>query len=468
MSIDLQFFGAARNVTGSCFLLRTGGVQLLVDCGMYQERELRSRNWDTFPVDPGSIDAVILTHGHLDHCGRLPKLVHEGFNGPIYATQPTLEIARIVLADAAHLLAEDMAFKAKRLEREGREPSHPLTPLYSERDVRYTTPLFSAVKYGEPVPVADGIEATFNQAGHILGSAAVRLQIENSTTRRSIVFSGDVGRWDRPIICDPELFTNTDYVVMESTYGDREHEPSDELRATMAQIINETVDRGGNILIPAFAIERTQEVLYQLHSLLTEKRIPPLMVFLDSPMAVKVTRVFKRHRELFDQEMQSLVENASSPFSFRGLKPVRTQRESKGINRIHGSVIIIAGSGMCTGGRIKHHLVHNIEREQATVMFVGYQASGTLGRELINGAETVRILGEQRQVRARIAQLNGFSSHADKHELLRWLRGFTGPLEHVYAIHGGARVTQRFADFVAAETGWPTSAPEYEETVTLP
>ncbi|MFH1002640.1 MAG: MBL fold metallo-hydrolase [Chloroflexota bacterium] len=333
-------------------------------------------------------------------------------------------------------------------------------------DAQDTFPLFSPVKYGQPVAVGQGIEASFHDAGHVLGSSMVRLRIDQASGPRTIIFSGDVGRWDRPILHDPKVFSQTDYVIVESTYGDRVHDPGD-ISDRLAEVVNAAYRAGGNIIVPSFALERTQEVLYYMNDLLMDNRIPHLLVFLDSPMAISITEVFKRHSELFDQDMTRLLKHHHSPFEFHGLKMVETVDESKSLNHITGTIMIIAGSGMCTGGRVKHHLVNNISRPESTILFVGYQASGTPGRQIVDGAEQVRLLGQSYPVRASIAQLNGFSSHADKNELLRWLSGLTAAPKHVFVTHGEAGSAEQFRQFLSAQTGWAVSVPEYGSAVSL-
>jgi metallo-beta-lactamase family protein len=394
MSMKLRFLGAARNVTGSRYLLDAKDMRVLIDCGIYQERDLKVRNWEPFPVPPDSIDAVLLTHAHLDHSGYLPKLVKDGFEGKIFTTAPTADIAGIALLDSAHLLTEDMEFKKRRHEREDRKGPHPYTPLYEEKDVKDTVPLFMDVEYGETVEVAGGIEASFHDAGHILGAAMIKVTVNQGGKPVTILFSGDVGRWDKPILRDPTCFDEADYVVTESTYGDRLHEDGEDvIDEKLCDVINSTRERGGNVIIPSFAIERAQEVLYRLNTLLLDDRIAHTMVFLDSPMAAKVTEVFKHYPDLYDEEMSQLVREGNSPFRFPSLKLVTTVHDSKAINHIRGTIVVIAGSGMCTGGRIKHHLMANISRPESTILFVGYQARGTLGRVIVEGAEEVRIHG---------------------------------------------------------------------------
>ena len=463
----MTFLGAAQNVTGSAYFLEANGVRLLVDCGLYQERELTARNWDPFPIPPHTIDAVLLSHAHLDHSGLLPKLVREGFAGKIFCTHATYDIAQILLLDAAHLQEQDAEFKRKRHEREGRKGPYPEVPLYTANDATASFPRFSPVGYAETTKLGEGVEATFHDAGHVLGSSMVKVKVSQNGEQRILVFSGDVGRWEKPILRDPTIFEEADYILVESTYGDRLHEDQKGIEATLAEIINSTRKRGGNIIIPSFAFERAQEILYYLNELLLEDRIPHLLVFLDSPMATSVTEVFERYPDLLDEDMLELMRQKKSPFDFTGLKMTRTTDESKVINHISGTVIIIAGSGMCTGGRIKHHLVNNISRHESTILFPGYQAIGTLGRQIVDGAKEVRILGQKYMVNARIAQINGFSAHADRDELFRWLSGLKRPPLHLFVTHGEPDVAQYFADFVKQKTGWEISVPRYQDQVVL-
>ncbi|MDP2743724.1 MAG: MBL fold metallo-hydrolase [Dehalococcoidia bacterium] len=467
MKGKLRFLGAAGNVTGSRYLLETGNRRLLVDCGLHQEREFRARDWQPFPVSPDTIDAVLLTHAHLDHCGMLPKLVHEGFRGRIYCTEATAELAQLILLDSAHLQEEDAAFKKRRHEREGRRGPFTEAPLYTIEDARASFPLFSPIEYGEPVRLGKQVEATFHDAGHVLGSAMIKVVISQGLEKTTVLFSGDIGRWDRPILENPTIFKDeVDYVVMESTYGDRLHDRSTSIGEELAGIINSTTGAGGNIVVPSFALERTQEILYYLNDLLATDRIPHIMVFLDSPLAVDITKAFQRHEGLFDEEMRKLVAANRSPFDFPGLKMVRSVDASKAINHIRGTVMIIAGSGMCTGGRIKHHLVANISRPESTILFAGYQAVGTLGRQIVDGARTVRILGQHYPVRARIVQMPGLSAHADRDDLFRWLSALPKPPKCVFVTHGEPDAALKFGEFLSAKTGWNVSQPRYgDETI---
>ena len=467
MQIKLKFLGAAGNVTGSRHLLEANGARVLVDCGLYQERQFRARNWEPFPVAADSIDAVLLTHAHLDHCGLLPKLVREGFAGKIYCTAATSEIVRIILLDSAKIQEEDAEYKRKRHKKEGRKGPYPEVPLYTKGDAEACSPLFSPVKYRRAIDIGDGVEATFYDAGHVLGSSMIRVKVRQQGQERIILFSGDIGRCDRPIVCDPTIFDEADYVLVESTYGNRTHKKREDTKKMIAEVINSTRKAGGNIIVPSFALERSQEVLYYINELLLEDAIPHLMVFLDSPMASSITEAFEHHPELFDKEMTGFVKRDESPFDFPGLKVVETSEQSKSINHIKGTVIVIAGSGMCTGGRVKHHLVNNITRPESTIMFVGYQAAGTLGRRIVDGEKRVRILGRKYPVRARVARISGFSSHADRGELLGWLSELKKPPRKLFVVHGESESTRAFGDYVREKMGWQVIVPEYQDEIVL-
>ncbi len=467
MSIILKFLGAAQNVTGSRHLLEANGTKILVDCGLYQERQFLERNWEPFTCPPESLDAVLLTHAHLDHCGLLPKLVKEGFKGGIYCTDATAEIAQIILLDSAHLQEEDAEYKRKRHKREGRESPRPVEPLYTTADAEACFPQFSSVKYKQPIALGSGIEATFCDAGHVLGSSIIKVKVSKDGQDRTVIFSGDIGRPDRPIVHDPSIVEQADYVLVESTYGDRVHEGPEDIKKMIAEVINSTKQADGNIIVPSFALERSQELLYYINELLLEKAIQPLPVFLDSPMASRITKVFQKHRELYDEEMTEFMRRNKSPFEFSGLKMAGTSDESKAINHIRGTIMVIAGSGMCTGGRIKHHLVNNITRPENTIMFVGYQAVGTLGRRIVNGEKEVRILGQDYPVIARIARINGFSAHADKEELFEWLSGLKKPPRKLFVVHGEAESANKFGDYIREKTGWEVVVPAYQDEVVL-
>jgi metallo-beta-lactamase family protein len=467
MQIKLKFLGAVQNVTGSSHLLNVNGIRLLIDCGLYQERHFRERNWNPFPIPPESIDAVLLTHAHLDHCGLLPKLVNEGFKGKIYCTVATAELARIILLDSAKIQEEDAEHKRKRHAKQGRKGPYPEVPLYTTEDAQACFPLFSPVEYREAVSLNDGVEATFYDAGHVLGSSIIRAKVRWDGQERIILFSGDIGRPNRPILCDPTVFDAADYVLVESTYGDRLHDEAMDVKKIIGSVINSTKKAGGNIIVPSFALERSQEILYYMNELLLEKAIPSIKIFLDSPMASRITEVFQKHLDLLDEQMTRFIRNFGSPFNLPQVEMAGDAIQSKAINNIKGTVMVIAGSGMCTGGRIKYHLANNISRPQSSIMFVGYQAAGTLGRQIIDGAKTVRILGEQHQVKANIVQVHGFSAHADRYELLTWLKGLQSPPREVFVIHGETENSLSFGNYLREQTGWDVSVPAYLDEVVL-
>jgi metallo-beta-lactamase family protein len=459
--VKIKFLGAAQQVTGSSYLLEAGGIRIIVDCGLYQEREYLSRNWDPFPVPPAHIDYIILTHVHLDHCGLVPKLVQEGFSGQILTTEASSEMLEIVLMDSAEIQEEDAAYKKKRHKKEKREGPYPVIPLYTIKDAQKTFPLVKNVPYNALYPLNDKVMMRLHDAGHILGAAMVEIIIDEKNGRTRIIFSGDIGQWNKPLVRDPSVFEQADYVVMESTYGDRNHEDYGGAESLLRDAILETIHAGGNILIPTFAIERAQEVMYCLSRLARKDQIPYLMMFLDSPMAVDITHVFERHKKYLDEEARSLFERGQSPFSFPGLRLVHSVAQSKSINSIRGSCVIMAGSGMCTGGRIKHHLVQNISREESTVLFVGYQANGTLGRLILDGTPEVRIHGQMYPVKAKIRQIQGFSAHADRDALLKWVGFFKSSPQRLFITHGEKKAAFSIAEAIKSKFNWPVSVPEY-------
>jgi metallo-beta-lactamase family protein len=465
--VKLEFLGAAGQVTGSQYLLHVDGVHVLVDCGMFQERAYLDRNWEPSIVPPKQIDALLLTHAHVDHCGLVPKLVQEGFRGPIYATAATADLVAVVLRDAAKIQMEDAAFKQKRHRKEGRSGRYPVKPLFTEDDVYHTLPLLRPVRYLEPVPIARSVTAKFCDAGHILGSAMLEINATPDGQPRRLVFSGDVGQWDRPIVRDPSVFTEADYVVMESTYGNRRHDNDEDVPEQLARVVRETVERGGNVIIPTFAIERAQELIYHFGSLLSDGRIPDVPIYLDSPMATEVTEVFRRHREDFDADAWQRIAAGESLLRVPGLRMVTSTEDSKAINQLTRPAIIMSTSGMCTAGRVKHHLVHNLKRPECTVLFVGYQAPGTLGRQILDGNEEVRIHGRLLPVRAAVEQIQGFSGHADAPTLLRWLSHFEKPPRQVFLTHGERDASLALAEQIRAQAGWTATVPEYRQSVEL-
>ncbi|MGA2065893.1 MAG: MBL fold metallo-hydrolase [Thermoguttaceae bacterium] len=465
--MKLQFLGAAREVTGSQYYFEGNGTRLLVDCGMFQEREHLERNWNPPPVRPREIDAVLLTHAHLDHCGLLPRLVAEGFRGRVLATPATVDLARLVLCDSAQIQAEDAAFKAKRHRREGRRGPYPEKPLYTLADVQRTLPLIEAVPYGRAVPLGGGAGATFHQAGHILGSAMIELAVALGDVSRRVIFSGDVGQPHKPFVRPPQQFTDADQIVMESTYGDRTHGNHDTIERQLADVIRQTAAAGGKLVIPIFAIERAQELIYYFGRLVRTGRIPSLPVFLDSPMAAEVNEVFRRQRDALDPEVLRRIDAGEPLLEFPGLVTVRSVEQSKALNHRKGPAVIMATSGMCTAGRIKHHLAQYIDRPECTILFVGYQARGTLGRQILDGRREVRLHGRMRLVRARVEQIAGLSGHADRESLLAWLRHFAHPPRQLFLTHGEEQSALALAEEIRQELHWTVTVPEYRQVVEL-
>ncbi|MBN1271689.1 MAG: MBL fold metallo-hydrolase [Candidatus Aminicenantes bacterium] len=465
--MKLQFLGANRQVTGSRYFLQASGLGILIECGMFQEREFRERNWKDCPVNPDRIDVLLLTHVHLDHCGLIPKFVREGYQRKILTTYATSDLLPILLLDSARIQEEDAAYKKKRHKKEKRKGPYPEIPLYTVDDAEKALPLVQGVAYDEPISLNNRVTVRFRDAGHILGSSMLELDVTEGEESRKIIFSGDIGQKDKPIVKDPTQFTQADYVVMETTYGSRIHGDTEDVETLLIKIINETIEAGGNIVIPTFAIERAQEIMFHLSRLVRKDKIPYLMIFLDSPMAVDATAVFQRHRECLDDETVELIVKNQRPFRFPGLKLVHSVEQSKAINQIKGSCIIMAGSGMCTGGRIKHHLIQNIGREESTILFVGYQAQGTLGRKIVSGFSPVRIHGQHYDVRARIEQIHGFSAHADRNGLQEWLKSFKNSPRKIFLTHGEEDEAESFARLMNEEWGWDAVVPGYQEEWTL-
>jgi metallo-beta-lactamase family protein len=461
--MKLAFFGAARQVTGSCYFVEANGLRLLVDCGLHQERPYLERNWLPLPVPPEDIDFILLTHAHLDHSGLIPTVVRDGFAGTILTTAATADLLAIALMDAAKIQEEDAAYKKKRHQKEGRSGLPTEVPLYTTEDVQMSMPLVEEVAYDEARELGRGVSVRFRDAGHILGSAMVELTVDVEDGVRTIVFSGDIGQWGSPFVRDPTLFERADYIVMESTYGDRDHEDPGQVDDLLGGIIRDTVAAGGNVVIPTFAIERAQDLMFHLSRLVHAKAIPPVPVFLDSPMAREVTEAFERHDGFLDEEARKLFASEDHPFRFPGLVIVRTPAESKAINAVRVPAVIMAGSGMCTGGRIKHHLALNITRPESTVLFVGYQARETLGRQILEKAAQVRLFGQTFPVRARVAKINGFSAHADRRALGRWLDGFKTPPRRLFVTHGDADVARDTGERIRQERGWTVEVPDYLE-----
>lgn len=443
--MKLSFHGADRDVTGSCHLVECGGRRILIDCGLYQGgRELSEENAEPFGFDPAEIDWVLLTHAHLDHCGRLPLLDKQRFRGEIVTTAASRELARLVLLDAGHLQEEDARLDARKAARGGAAAAD--APLFTELDALNSLDHFGrTATYGQPMDLAPGIRAMFVDAGHILGSASVRLELEEGGERRTVLFSGDLGNSGRPLLRDPAPRPAADVVVMETTYGDRAHRPIAASVDELYTAITDTFKRGGNVIIPTFALERAQEILFFLRAGVDAGRLPrSTPVFLDSPMAISATAVFQRHPECYDEETAALFREGRDPFRLPGVHFTRETQESMAINRVEGGAVIMAGSGMCTGGRVRHHFKHNLWHPEASVIFVGYAAKGTLARTIIDGAPHVRLFGEEIPVRAHVHTINGFSAHADQAELLAWHRQGGAPAR-TFLVHGERDTMRNFA-----------------------
>lgn len=463
--MDLTFCGAASEVTGSAHLFEVGGRRFLVDCGMFQgSRELAALNARDWPFAPRELDCVVLTHAHIDHSGLLPRLAREGFGGPVYATPATRDLIGVMLRDSAHLQAAE-AERAQRHPRPGRTP---FEALYSLDDVERLLGQVRTLPYDVERELLPGARLRFRDAGHILGSAIVELWLEESGRRRKVVVSGDLGQPGRPILRDPTPIADADVLLCESTYGNRDHKPLGPTIDELVEVVNRTLnEKRGNVLVPAFAVGRTQELLYWFERLSADGRLGSLDVFVDSPMATQVTEITARHFELFDAEARRLVEDGRRRGARVTVRHTRSVDESMALNRVSGGAIVLAASGMCDGGRIRHHLRHHLPSARTTVLIVGYQARGTLGRRLVDGASTVTIMGDEIPVRAEIATLGGFSAHADRSALLAWLRGFAKPPRETWLVHGEADVATAFAAEIHRELGWSARVPRIGEHVSL-
>jgi metallo-beta-lactamase family protein len=456
--MEIGFIGADREVTGSCHYVKYNDVHFLVDCGMEQGPDLYVNQ--KIPVNPSTIDYVFITHAHIDHSGLLPLLYNHGFRGKVYATKATCELCNIMLKDSAHI----QEFEAEWRNRKNRRAGLPeVTPLYDINDVTGVLEHFEAIDYGKKVLIDEGLSVRFVDAGHLLGSSSIEIWITEGEDTRKIVFSGDIGNGGRPIIRDPEYIKDADYVVMESTYGNRNHETPPDYAPMLANVIKDTFQRGGNLVIPAFAVGRTQEMLYFIRRIKTENLLPEypdFEVYIDSPLAVEATSIFHKNvSECFDDATLALIESGVNPIRFDGLKVAVSSDESKMINFIDKPKVIISASGMCEAGRIRHHLKHNLWRSDSTILFVGYQVEGTLGNALLNGAKEVKLFGEPIEVKAKIVNLPGISGHADMDHLLKWISAFEQKPKRVFVVHGEESAAVSFAELVTKETGIPAIAP---------
>jgi len=444
--MKLEFHGAARTVTGSMHLLTVNGARILMECGLYQGRRAEStaRNRE-LPFDASEIDIVVLSHAHIDHSGNIPSLVKHGFNGNIFVTPGTRDLASIMLRDSAYIQEADAQYLNKKRRKKGLPP---IEPLYTGEDAARSLEHFVSINYGRAFFLAPGVTLTFYDAGHILGSAMVALDVEEDGQRRRLLFTGDLGRPDAPLLRDPVIPPDVDILITESTYGNRLHEATEERMNRLRDIVNEVCGRGGKVVIPAFSVGRTQGVVYALHQLIDSKQIPPLPVFVDSPLSVNATEVFLLHPECYDKETLSFLTDTKSrsPFSFESIRYVREVAQSKAINTMEGPAIILSASGMCETGRILHHLKHNVGDQRNAVLIVGWQAPHTLGRRLVEKEKEVRIFGEVYKRRADVHVLNGFSAHADRDELLDWFDRTNDHIEHVFVVHGDEEASLALAE----------------------
>ena len=463
--MKITFFGAAHAVTGSCHCLEVNNKKILIDCGLQQGRDEQDNSILDFA--PNGIDYVLVTHAHIDHSGRIPLLVKQGFQGQIITTRLTGQLLSIMLRDSAHIQESDAQWQNQKGKRAGREP---VEPLYTLMDAEAALEYIETVEYGQIVDLCQGVKVRFNDAGHLLGSSTVEVWMTEGGVTKKIVFSGDLGNVDQPVIRDPQFVDQADYVVMESTYGDREHEPPESYTHALAELIDDVFSRGGNIIIPSFAVGRTQELLYFIREIKDQglvKSVPNFTVCVDSPLAAEATRIYSGDlRGYLDEEAIAVVQGGENLFTFPGLTLTHTAEESRALNEDRSSKIIISASGMCDAGRIRHHLKHNLWRPESAVVFVGYQAEGTLGRRLLEGAKSVKLFGEEIAVRARIINFPGLSSHAARSPLLEWAEHFSPKPEQIFVVHGDAPITEIFADALK-DRDIPAHAPLYREVYDL-
>ena len=473
--MQITFLGATKTVTGSNFLVEGAGKKFLVDCGMYQgSASDEFENEAPFLFDVNEIDFMLLTHAHIDHSGRIPKLYNEGYRNKVIATKATCDLCAIMLPDSGHIQEMEVEWKNRKRERKGEKP---LPPLYTAEDAAKCLEIFSPVQYNEIVEISDNIQVRFNDAGHMLGSAIIEVWITENGKREKVVFTGDLGNNDIPLLSPPTMISDADYLVMESTYGNRLHMRNDDKAKMFIDIVYETLEKGGTVVIPSFAVGRTQEILYELnrikeveHSEEFYKKYQRLMsvpVYVDSPLAISATEVFKENMNLFNEETQEIINEGDNPLEFDGLKFTRTADESKELNAREESSIIISASGMCEVGRIKHHLKHHLWDPNSTILFVGYQAPGTLGRKLVDGDKKVKIFGEEIAVNARIEYIEGYSGHADQEWLMNFVYSFTNPPKHIFLVHGEPEGQIELSKKLEENTQIPITIPDFGETYEL-
>jgi len=443
--LKITFMGAAQTVTGSMHMLQVNGSKILLDCGLFQGRRKESfkRNRN-LPFNARELDTMILSHAHIDHSGNIPNLVRSGYQGNIYTTSATRDLCSAMLLDSAHIQESDVAYVNKKRSRQGLPP---VEPIYTIPEARASLQSFVSIDYRRPFTVAPGVQATLYDAGHILGSAITVLDIEENGRSYRLCFTGDLGRTDLPILRDPEIVNDIDYLIIESTYGSRLHESPAEAAATLRDVVRSTYERGGKVIIPAFAVGRTQAIIYDLHKFIINGQLPSLPIYVDSPLAINITEILRLHHECYDQEIINLLQQSKDPFGFYRLHYTRAVEESKALNKLQEPCIIISASGMCEAGRILHHLKNNIGDPRNTVLFVGFQAEHTLGRKILDGWKEVPIFGEKWKVRAQIESIDGYSAHADRDELLDYVRKVldSGRLKRVFAVHGEPQACQALA-----------------------
>lgn len=465
--MKLTFCGAAGTVTGSCHLLEIDDKKILLDCGMFQGGgEADEMNFEQFRFNPSEIDILILSHAHIDHSGRIPQLVKRGFKGRIITSAPTFELCKIMLPDSAFIQESEAEWKSRKRQRAGKTS---VEPMYTVRDAEESLKLFEAIEYNKIMNVDTNVSLRIRDAGHILGSAMVEMWIREDGKEFKLVFSGDLGNSDVPIMNDPTLIEDADYVIMESTYGDRLHKDAQNKNLALLDIITDTIERNGNVVIPSFAIERTQEILYVLNMINESKnyKLKNVPIYVDSPLAINATRIFQSFLPYFDEEAQKLIQTGDNPFDFPNLIFTHTADESKAINSTEGSSIIISASGMCEAGRIKHHLKHNLWREESSVVFVGYQAKNTLGRRIKDGEKLVKIFGEEIGVKCKIYSIEGFSGHADQSGLLKWIGAFKKKPQKVFLVHGEESALNELSKQISEQIGIPNEIAQVGQTVEL-
>lgn len=463
--MNITAYGAANEVTGSCYLLESADVRLLIDCGLFQGSErLERQNIMPKNILSKKLDAAFLTHGHLDHCGRLPLLVKSGYRGPIYATEPTLEITRLILSDSAKIQEDDIRRENRRREERGLEP---LSPLFDMSDVEDTCKLFRPITYNEAFTLSDGVEVQYVDAGHILGSANIELSINNNGAKQKLVFSGDLGPFNAPIMQDPSHIDGASIVFMESTYGDRDHQPLADTVREFQDLVKAAVAKKGKVFIPVFAVGRAQLILYYLAEMFRDGIVPPMPIFLDSPMAIAATELYDKYPSFMDSEAQNLHSSGQLSHDLQTLKLCSTVEESKAINTVEGPIVVLAGAGMCNAGRILHHLRHNLGNSDTYVLIVGYQAKGSLGRMLVEGEKQVKIYGETINVRATVKGLGGFSAHSGQSDLLKWLAPMAEHRPRVFLVHGEPQSITQLAYKVEQTFGLKAEVPRQGEAVTV-